>query len=224
VTRVLLSWDEIQANAIAFSKRWKDAWDEKSEAQSFVRAFLAVFGVEDASGVGRFEERALREGGRGFMDYFWSKRIAIEMKTKGKDLNDAYDQLKDYVLHLPADDMPDLLMVCDFENIVLYRRTTSAKSQFKTKDLHKHVREFANIAGYETTREIEVHIEVNVKASEKMAQLHDALKSHGYEGSHLEVYLVRLLFCLFADDTGIFPKQALLNYCLPPATNWQTQR
>ena len=207
-----LSWDEIQAKALAFSKRWKDASDEKSEAQSFLRDFLAVFGVDDAAAVGTFEEKALRESGRGWMDYFWPKQIAIEMKSKGKDLNTAYDQLKDYVLHLSAEDMPDLLMVCDFENIVLYRRTTATKKQFKTKDLHKHVRLFSNLAGYETTREFQDELGVNVKAAEKMAQLHDALKQYGYDGHYLEVYLVRLLFCLFADDTGIFPKQIFLNY------------
>ena len=85
-----LSWDQIQANALNFSKRWKDSWDEKSEAQSFVRGFLAVFGIDDAADVGRFEKRALRETGRGFMDYFWPKHIAIEMKTKGRNLDEAY--------------------------------------------------------------------------------------------------------------------------------------
>jgi hypothetical protein len=212
VTPVQLTWDEIQANAVAFSKRWKDAWDEKSEAQSFVRDFLAVFGVKDAAAVGRFEKRAQRDDGRSFMDYFWKTRIAIEMKTKGKDLPRAYQQLAEYVLHLPAEEMPDLLMVSDFQNIVLYRRTTAEKVDFKTKDLRKHIRRFANIAGYETTREIEEQLEVNVRAAEKMARLHDALKDHGYEGHDLEVYLVRLLFCLFADDTGIFPRQSFLNY------------
>ena len=54
--------------------------------------------------------------------------------------------------------------------------------------------------------------EVNVKAAEKMANLHDALKRHGYEGHDLEVYLVRLLFCLFADDTGIFPQDSIFRY------------
>ena len=207
-----LKWDEIQANAIKFSKRWENGKDEKSEGQSFVRDFLAVFGVEDAAEVGRFEDRALRESGLGYMDYFWSKRIAIEMKTRGKDLKSAYDQLKDYVFYLHAEDMPDLLMVSDFENIVLYHRTTRKRNSFKTKDLHKNVRQFANIAGYETTREIVQQLEVNVKAAEKMAKLHDALKSHGYEGFELEVYLVRLLFCLFADDTGIFPQDIFTNY------------
>jgi len=209
-----LSWEIIHANATAFQKRWKDKRSEKSEAQSFVRDFLAVFGVEDAAAVGRFEDPALRESGRGWMDYFWPKQIAIEMKSKGKDLDEAYKQLKDYVVHLPVEEMPELLMVSDFENIVLYHRTTSRKKQFKTKDLLKHVRRFAKIAGYETVREMEDQLEVNIQAAEKMARLHDALESHGYEGIDLEIFLVRLLFCLFAEDTNIFPQDCFLNYVL----------
>ena len=65
---------------------------------------------------------------------------------------------------------------------------------------------------YETERVRDNQVEVNVKAAEKMAKLHDALKGHGYEGHDLEVYLVRLLFCLFADDTGIFPQDGFLRY------------
>lgn len=207
-----LSWDEIQQNAITFSKRWKDGFDEKSEAQSFVRDFLRVFGVEDAAAVGRFEERAQRDSGRGFMDYFWPKKIAIEMKSKGRNLNHAYAQLVDYLSHLPEEEMPELWMVSDFETIVLWRRSTKQRKQFKTKDLKKNIRQFADIAGLETQRRDIEQLEVNVKAAEKMARLHDALKEYGYEGHDLEVYLVRLLFCLFAEDTGIFPKNAFGDY------------
>ena len=78
--------------------------------------------------------------------------------------------------------------------------------------MRKHIKRFADIAGYETTRIYENQIAVNVKAAEKMAKLHDALKEYGYEGHPLEVYLVRLLFCLFADDTGIFPENSFTNY------------
>ena len=95
---------------------------------------------------------------------------------------------------------------------ILYRRTTGERFSFKTKELRKHIKRFADIAGYETTRIYENQIAVNVKAAEKMAKLHDALKEYGYEGHPLEVYLVRLLFCLFADDTGIFPENSFTNY------------
>lgn len=208
-----LTWDEIRANAVRFVKRWKNAANEEAQAQTFQMDFLRVFGIEDPEDIGDFEYKVPLEDGRnGYIDYLWKKRIAIEMKSRGKDLGKAYEQLKNYVFHLPADDMPDMLMVCDFETIVLYHRSTGTQKQFKTKELQKNIRQFANISGYETTREIEDQIEVNVKAAEKMAKLHDALKDSGYEGHDLEVYLVRLLFCLFADDTGIFPRQSFLNY------------
>ena len=208
-----LPWDQIQSNAVAFSKRWENARREDGEKQPFLLDFFRVFGVADALRVGAFEYKVPKgEGSHGSIDYFWKQRIALEMKSKGKSLNDAYTQLKNYVVHQSADDMPDLLMVSDFETIILYRRTTGEKATFKTKDLRKHIKKFASIAGYETTRAYENPIEVNVKAAEKMARLHDALKDHGYEGHDLRVYLVRLLFCMFAEDSGIFPQDAFLNY------------
>jgi len=210
----MLTWDDIQSNALAFAIRWKDAKNEKSEAQMFVRYFLSIFGIDDAAAVGRFENPALKEEGRGFMDYFLPKKIAIEMKSQGKDLNEAYKQLKDYIVHLPADEMPELLMVSDFETIVHYNRTTGKRTLFKTKDLHKHVKRFAVLAGYATQRdqEREDQLEVNIRAAERMALLHDELLEHGYEGHDLEIYLTRLLFCLFAGDTGIFPKDNFYDY------------
>jgi len=208
-----LPWDQIQSNAVSFSHRWEGAHNEEAQGQAFTLDFFRVFGVADPERVGNFEHKVpLDEGRTGDIDYLWKKRIAVEMKSCGKDLKKAYEQLKEYVFHLPEEDMPDLLMVCDFATIVLHRRTTGEKASFKTKDLRKHIKKFADIAGYETTRTYENQIEVNVKAAEKMARLHDALKEHGYEGHSLRVYLVRLLFCMFAEDSGIFPQDAFLNY------------
>ena len=208
-----LTWESIQGNAVAFVARWKDASNEEAQAQSFTTDFLKVFGIDDPEKTGNFEYKVtLDEGRTGYIDYLWKKKLAIEMKSRGKDLNKAYTQLKEYVFHLPDEDMPDMLMVCDFATIVLHSRTTGEKFSFKTKDLRKHIKHFADIAGYETTRLYENQIEVNVKAAEKMARLHDALKEYGYEGHALEVYLVRILFCQFADDTGIFPDSSFANY------------
>jgi len=78
-----------------------------------------------------------------------------------------------------------------------------AFQEFKLADLHKRIKHFAFIAGYRT-QTIAPQNPVNIKAAERMGKLHDALKASGYAGHPLEVLLVRLLFCLFAEDTGIF--------------------
>jgi type I restriction-modification system DNA methylase subunit len=133
-------------------------------------------------------------------------------EKQGKSLDEAFKQLQVYMQSMPAEDVPDLWLVCDFENIRLCRRYTNELWHFKTKDLRKHIKKFAVVAGYETERDNGIQIEVNVKAAEKMAKLYDALKDHGYDGHELEVYMVRFLFCLFAGDTGIFPKGNFYTY------------
>jgi hypothetical protein len=208
-----LTWDSIQSNAVIFSKRWQDETREEAMAQTFETEFIRVFGVDDPAKYGEFEYKvSLADGHNGYIDYLWKGKIAIEFKSKGKDLDRAYKQLQNYLQYLPESEIPDLQMVCDFENIILYRRSTKENWKFKTKDLRKHIKRFADVAGYTAERIRDNQVEVNVKAAEKMAKLHDALKSHGYEGHELEVYLVRLLFCLFADDTGIFPRDSFINY------------
>ena len=62
--------------------------------------------------------------------------------------------------------------------------------------------------------DVKTEIELNTDASYKMARLHDALKEQGYTGHALEAYLMRLLFCLFADDTGIFERDSFHKYLL----------
>jgi hypothetical protein len=207
-----LSWDAIQANAITFSKRWQGIKSEKQQDQGFMEALLCVFGVEDARLVGVFQEKTKIEGNVRWIDYLWKGKIAIEMKTKGESLDEAMEQLREYMYSLDERDVPDLWLVSDFENMRLSRRSTNEVWNFKTKDLRKHIKKFADIAGYETIRDRGEQLEVDRRAAEKMANLHDALQEHGYDGHDLQIYLVRLLFCMFADDTGIFGKDDFLEY------------
>jgi hypothetical protein len=207
-----LSWKNIQANALAFSKQWKDATDESADAQSFLNDFFKVFGI-DRKRVGTFETKVpMGDRHSGYIDLLWKGVILIEMKSIGKSLDKAYGQAKDYAFHLEDEDLPDYIMVSDFQNIRLYRLSTNQVWNIKTSQLHKNVKLFADLAGYKASTVTNISKEVDVKAAEKMARLHDILRDHGYTGHALEVYLVRLLFCLFADDTGIFEKNIFFDY------------
>jgi len=207
-----LSWNEISSRALSLSKKWKYAIDEVAEAQSFLNDFFNVFGV-DRKRVATFETKVpMGKSRNGYIDLLWKGVILVEMKSAGKSLDKAYSQAKDYTFNLQDEDLPEYIMVSDFDNIRLYRNTTGQEWTFKTSQLHKKVKLFADLAGYKTSTEMPTDKEVDVKAAEKMAKLHDVLKAHGYEGHQLEVYLVRLLFCMFADDTGIFEKNIFFDY------------
>ena len=200
------TWNEIRKAATAFSKRWKNAYDEKSQAQSFLKEFFAVFGV-DAVTVATFEHRVkFADGSQGYIDCFWLGTILVEMKSRGKDLDAAYQQAMDYVRSLPdASQTPRAIVVCDFASFRFYDLSRDcALTKFALKDLRKYVTLFGYMIGAEDYGEIREQDPVNRKAAEQMARLHDAMKAVGYAGHPLEVYLVRLLFCLFAEDTGIF--------------------
>jgi hypothetical protein len=97
-------------------------------------------------------------------------KIAIEMKSRGKDLGKAYAQLKDYVVHLEPNEMPPLLMVSDFEQIHVYHRTSGKSKKFRTNDLSKNIKQFAAIAGYEAVREYDPQIEFRDSSFESSPQ------------------------------------------------------
>ena len=86
-------------------------------------------------------------------------------------------------------------------------------TSFPLVELPAFIGLFAFLAGYKDV-EYKKQDAVNIEAAEQMGQLHDTLKEIGYTGHQLELYLVRLLFCLFADDTGIFEHDCFIKYLL----------
>lgn len=141
----------------------------------------------------------------------WKGVLIIEHKSRGKDLERAYKQAKDYFPGLKESELPKYILVSDFERFALYDLETDAKRTFTIDQLHQNIELFGFIAGYQK-QELKEQDPVNIHAAEKMGELHDKLKAIGYSGNQLEVYLVRLLFCLFADDTGIFEKNLFRDY------------
>lgn len=218
-----LSWNEIKSRAHAFSKKWAAESSERAEAQSFWNDFFAIFGIERRR-VAMFEKqvqlsRAGERVRRGRIDAFWKGKLLIEHKSAGEDLDRAFVQAADYFDALPARDLPRYILVSDFAHFRLHdlEAETGGGIEFRLADLHNHIKRFGFIAGY-TVQEIRPQSPVNIKAAERMGRLHDALKASGYGGHALEVLLVRLLFCLFADDTGIFQPAGALRIWIEERT------
>ncbi len=203
-----LSWNEIKSRAMAFSRQWADAGYERGQAIPFWIDFFEVFGIGNRR-VASFEHAVRKHGGgQGFIDLFWPGQMLVEHKSRGKPLDPAHDQALDYFPGIAERDLPHTLVVCDFARFRVVDLERRQSWDFALADLHRHVRLFGFIAGYQA-QEIRPQDPVNIRAAERMGRLHDALRKSGYGGHALEVLLVRLLFCLFADDTAIFPAQGL---------------
>jgi hypothetical protein len=206
-----LSWNEIKDRALRFSRNWADAHNESAEAKSFLDAFFDIFGVPRKK-IATFEQRVQTlDHSDGYIDLLWKNVLLVEMKSKGKSLDKAFDQAKEYTQGLKEYELPKYILVCDFATFRLYDLEADTKMEFALHDLVQYIEHFGFIAGYQkhTFKEQDP---VNIKAAELMGDLHDRLKAIGYTGHPLEVYLVRLLFCLFAEDTTIFQRQQFQDF------------
>lgn len=206
-----LALSEVRARALAFARDWEDARSERAEAQPFWQAFFAIFGIDRRS-VASFEEKVRNlSGSFDRIDVFYKGVMLGEHKSRGHDLSKAASQAFDYVQLLTregrSDEIPQYIVVSDFARFVIYDLESADPSepvaQFPTEKLHENIRHFGFLSGYHS-RPVDPDDPINVKAVEVLGELHDALEGGGYRGHQLERFLVRVLFCLFAEDTGIF--------------------
>ena len=223
-----LSWNEIRQNAIHFSREWSEETREEAEAKSFWDEFFAVFGVRRRL-LASFEEPVRKINGQyGYIDLFWRGVMLAEHKSFGRSLDKAESQAFTYIQDLArdhrSDDLPRYVILSDFDRIALYdlepedqpnlplfESRQYSKTEFPLKELHKHLHDFAFIAGYKQHR-VREEDPINIRAVEILGNLHDALADGGYQGHDLERFLVRILFCLFAEDTGLFEPQTFTLY------------
>ncbi len=207
-----LSWNEIRARAADFAREWADAVYEKGETQSFYNEFFEVFGVRRRT-VARYEEHVQRlDNTSGFIDLFWPGVLLVEQKSAGRDLDAARDQAGTYFDALAERDRPRYQLLSNFQTFELLDRDEGEETRFALADLPQHVEKFGFIIGVQR-RTFRDQDPVNIEASELIARLHDALKASGYDGHDLELFLVRTVFCLFADDTGVFePRDIFLDF------------
>ena len=206
-----LSWNEIRSRAAEFARKWEGAGYEKGETQLFYRDFFDVFGMS-VRRVATFEEPVKLLGDkRGFIDLFWKGVLLVEQKSAGRDLGKAKTQALSYFPGLKDTDLPRYILLSDFRTFELYDLDEDEHVSFALEDLPAHVEKFGFILGVQK-RSFKDQDPVNIEAAERVGKLHDALEASGYKGHDLEQFLVRIVFCLFADDTGIFePRDIFLD-------------
>ena len=199
----MLSWNEIRVRAASFAEEWQNASYEKGESQSFYNDFFEVFGVRRRN-VARYEEHVDKlDNTSGYIDLFWPGHLIVEQKSVGRDLQKAYGQAGEYFDALPTHERPQYILVSDFQTFGLHDLDESEVTQFSLAELPHYVEAFGFIVGVQR-RKFRDQDPANIKAAELVGRLHDELDEAGYGGHDLEQLLVRIAFCLFADDTGIF--------------------
>jgi hypothetical protein len=201
-----LTWTEMRTRAHAFVAEWRGETRERAEAQSFWNDWFSIFGISRRRSV-TFEQHAQRisTGGRGNLDAFWPGVAAIEHKSGGKNLEDATRQALDYLGTVPEREMSKLIIASDFSHFRVLDLDENATVEFDLAELPDRLDVFAFVAGYHQ-RSWEEEPQANIAAAELMGRVFDQLEGSGYPLHALTRWLVRLLFCLFADDTGIWQR------------------
>lgn len=217
-----LSLNEIRHRCAQMVVDWRDEpGEERQQAQSFVRDLLAAFGITSTKAA-RYERRAQRAstGGKGFIDALIPGLALIEMKSRGKDLEKAEDQALDYLDDLPDVEQPRWVITSDFARIRVLDLEGEPREDgviapvtFALEDLPVNADSLAFLAGYQVRAFGDKEQErASVKAAQMMAELYQGLEGSGYDDHEASVFLVRTLFCLYADDSGMWERDLFFEF------------
>ena len=213
-----------------FAKDWTGRGDEKQETQAFWLTLLQkVFDVAEPEKYVRFE-LPVKLSHTSFIDaYIEQTRVLIEQKSadvdlkKGQKQSDGsvltpYQQARRYAGYLPHNQNPRWIVVCNFQEFHIYdmNRPNDAPEVMRLADLEKewHRLRFLVDTGSE---QIKREMEISLQAGELVGVLYDALLKQYKEPSNAETLkslnklCVRLVFCLYAEDAGIFGRKSLFH-------------
>lgn len=195
--------------AAQFARRFQNEKRERAEKDTFWNEFFAIFGLDRFRTATTEYAVKHRSGHTKFADVFWAGRLLCEHKSAGKDLGAAFEQAMGYVeeirRHNP-DDVPRHIIVSDFATMKLYDLKDGTNVFFPLSDLPEHIklRHFDFMDGI--THELrQAQEQANIEAAAAVGSLYQAFRADGsYDEHSLKQFLIRLLFCFFADDTLIF--------------------
>jgi type I restriction-modification system DNA methylase subunit len=198
---------EIKKRLTAFAKTFKDAELEQKLAAIFWTRFYECYGIKPESATIYEEAVKKLDGRRGRIDSFIPGKLIIEHKSRGKNLDSAYAQATDYYLALSEPERPQYIITSDFARIRLYDLRNKRQYECTLAQLPSKAQWFKFLINDEV--EITEETPINRNAAYAISEIHEALLRENFRGRDLEIFLTRLLFCLFADDTEIFGENNL---------------
>lgn len=198
----MITTNELRRRLAAFAVLWRDASSERADEKVFTAQFLACFDVQAHHYTREFEVTR-QDGSTGYMDAFIPAKVIIEAKSLGQDLAKARQQAEEYRWGCPAHQQPRFVLLHDFARFALFDLVQDKQYECTLQELPRKADWFRFLVD-DAAPVIAEETEADRRAAEQMAVLHDALLRSNFTGRDLEVFLTRLLFCLFADDTAIF--------------------
>ncbi|EPD31207.1 class I SAM-dependent DNA methyltransferase [Gleimia europaea] len=213
-----LSLDEIRRRCTKVVADWaEEPGDERQQAQSFIRDLLGAFGITQTKAA-LYEKRAKRTstGRRGYIDALIPGLALIEMKSAGRDLEAAEAQALDYMEDLGDIERPSRVITSDFKTIRILdieAEDGADTVQFPLEELPLHAEDLAFLAGFQTRAFGSVEQEkASIRAAQIMGRLYSELEKTGYSEHESSVFLVRLLFALYGDDSGMWERDLFYEF------------
>jgi hypothetical protein len=203
-----------RSSAVAFADKWKSYTDEKQHARGFWSDFFTTLcGVDDQEEAGIEYEKRVKStisGNQEYIDVYWKNVALIEHKTAGENLDKAELQARGYWLSLAPGYRPKTIIISDFQNFRIVDVALNKSHEFPLAKLPENIHRFEAIISGNRTKISEEEITVDQQAAKLMANLYLELEAHGFDGHETSIFLVRLLFLLFGDDTGMWSKNLFL--------------
>ena len=214
-----------------FAQYWDGKGYEKGESQPFWLSLLRdVFGVSEPEKYIKFEDQVKLDTSTGFIDGFiHDTHVMIEQKGAGKDLNkpikqsdgsllNPFQQAKRYSAELPYSERPRWIVTCNFQEFYVYdmENPRGEPEKIKLADLEKEYYRLSFLVDQGSVH-LQREMEISIKAGEVVGILYDGLLKQYKDPEdpetlkHLNKLCVRLVFCLYAEDAGIFGKHMMFH-------------
>lgn len=213
-----------------FAEEWKNKGDEKSDTHSFWLSLLRnIYGVEEPEKFIEFEKRVLIDN-KSFIDaYIPSTKVLIEQKSNYKDLNKPevqsdgstltpYEQAKRYSDNLDYSERARWIITCNFKEFQIFDmdKAHSAPTIIKLEELEKQYYVLQFIVDSKDIN-IQKEEEVSFKAGELVGKIYDEIvklyidPTSEESQKSLNMLCVRLVFCLYAEDAGLFGRHSMFH-------------